>query len=77
MLKTSQKFNTCELCGGHLRVIKSRRYETCRLRTYCCDKCKNLKKSREKFQDQEPDQPFGILEYSIISDSWEGVIDED
>ncbi|MDO5580714.1 MAG: hypothetical protein Q4G69_06235 [Planctomycetia bacterium] len=77
MLENIKKFNVCELCGGHLRVVKSSRFETCRLRTYCCDKCRNLKKSREKFQDKESQNPYELPNCSDRTGIWEGVIDED
>ncbi len=52
MYNTQLKFNVCRNCGGQLMVIKSMRYETCRIRIYCCKKCKDVRKSVENFKEE-------------------------
>lgn len=54
-MMSPHKFNICKKCGNRLKIVASQRLETCRIRTYFCRKCKDIKKSIEHFYNGTDD----------------------
>ncbi len=52
MEKTGRSFNLCSHCGQVMHVIKTKKFDECRIRTYECRECKTRRRSVERFRPQ-------------------------